>query len=114
MGKTKESANDQQQFWQMVMDTFKSSGLSVRSFCKQEGLSEPAFYSWRRKLSDSNSKQSVQEEIKPSAFLEVSIPQNSSILELLLSSGNTLRIHPGTDTKTLSDVLSVLREADLC
>lgn len=114
MGKRKESDADQKQFWQMVLETFQSSGLSVRNFCKQEGISEPAFYSWRRKLSDNNSQRSEQGDAKPSAFVEVSIPQNSSVLELLLSSGNTLRIHPGTDNKTLSNVLSVLRESGLC
>ena len=38
MSKAKKSDTDQRQFWQMVLETFKSSGLSVRQFCKQEGL----------------------------------------------------------------------------
>ena len=30
------------------------------------------------------------------------------------TSGNTLRINPGADRQTLSNVLSILREAGLC
>ena len=48
MSKEQTNDTDQQQFWEMVLETFKSSNLSVRQFCKQEGLSEPSFYSWVR------------------------------------------------------------------
>jgi hypothetical protein len=51
MSKAKKADRDQRQFWQMVLETYKSSGLSVRQFCQQEGLSEASLYSWRKKLS---------------------------------------------------------------
>ena len=47
MSKAEKSNTDQQQFWQMVMETFKSSGLSVRQFCQQEGLCDPDLISSR-------------------------------------------------------------------
>jgi hypothetical protein len=46
MSDGKQADGDQQQFWQMAVETFKSSGLSVRQFCKQEGLTEPSLYIW--------------------------------------------------------------------
>ena len=101
MSRTKESQADQQQFWQMVIETWRSSGLGVRQFCRQEGLSEPAFYSWRRRLSGDDSQRSRQEGSSPSPFVQVSIPQNSFVLELVLSSGNTLRINSVADNKTI-------------
>lgn len=67
MSKRKVSDADQQQFWQMVLETFKYSGLSVQQFCKQEGLSASAFYNWRRKLSDDNLNCSEEDDKKPSA-----------------------------------------------
>jgi len=111
-----KSDSDQQQFWQMVLETFKSSGLSVRNFCKQEGLSEPAFYSWRKKLTKSDEpKNDKLKDANSSAFIEVAMPSEKPCsLELLLSSGNTLRINFGTDNKTLTSVLSALCEAGLC
>ena len=107
--------DDQQQFWQMALETFKSSGLSVRQFCTKEGLSEPSFYSWRKKLAGDDSEQEDQRKPEPSAFIEVAMPQNTpAAIELLLTSGNTLRIPAGVDSATLSMVLSVARAAGLC
>jgi hypothetical protein len=114
MSNGKKDEGDQQQFWQMALETFKSSGLSVRQFCKQEGLAEPSFYIWRKKLVGSNCQLDDQCN-GPSAFIEVAMPQNNSVvIELLLISGNTLRIPHGVDAATLSTVLSVAHAADLC
>jgi hypothetical protein len=111
----KESNNEKQKFWQMVIETWQSSGLSVSKFCEAEGLSEGSFYNWRKKLTVANSKHSKQNGSGSSAFIEVSMPKNNPVaLELVLSSGNSLRISSGADNKTLSSVLSVLREAGLC
>jgi len=111
MSNEQKSDTDQQQFWQMVLETFKGSGLSVRNFCKKEGLSEPAFYAWRKKLT----KNDEPIDANSSAFIEVSIPKDSPApLELVLSSGNTLKINSGTDSETLTNVLSALCETGLC
>ena len=116
MSKEQKTGTDQQQFWQMVLETFQSSGLSVRKFCKQEGLSEPSFYTWRKKITKSDEpKKGKQKDTNPSAFIKVSMPRNRSVaLELILTSGNTLRIHSTADSKILTNVLSALHEADLC
>jgi len=116
MGNEHRNVTEQQQFWQMVIDTWQSSGLSVRQFCRQEGLSEPSFYSWRKKLAKCHKpKDGKLKEPASSDFIKVSLPQSHSIgLELVLSSGNTLRISPSVDSKTLTRAISVLREAGLC
>lgn len=111
----KPAKDDQQQFWQMAIETWKSSGLSVRQFCKEESLSEPSFYSWRKRLAGDDSEQEDQHKPEPSAFIEVAMPQNTSaVIELLLTSGNTLRIPADINAATLSTVLSVIRAAGLC
>ena len=111
----KPAKDDQQQFWRMAIETWQASGLSVRQFCKQEGLQEPTFYSWRKKRTGDDSEQEDQHKPKPSAFIEVSMPQsNPTVIELLLTSGNTLRMPTGADSTTLSMVLSVVRAAGLC
>ena len=116
MSKAKRSDTDQRQFWQMVLETFQSSGLSVRQFCKQEGLSEPAFYSWRKKLIKRDEpKKGKQKDMSSSAFIKVAMPKNKSfVLELVLSSGSILRISSGTDSQTLSNIISVLHQVGLC
>jgi hypothetical protein len=117
MSKDQKTDADQQQFWQMALETFKSSGLSVRQFCKQEGLTEPAFYTWRKKLDGGGNDEKNQDKPKLSEpeFIEVAIPQNNSAaVELLLASGNTLRIPGGVDAATLNTVLSAVHMAGLC
>jgi hypothetical protein len=113
--KQKTLSEDRRQFWQMVIETWQTSGLSVSRFCKAEGLSEGSFYNWRKKLSASNSKHGKNNSSGSSAFVEVSMPKNNpAALELVLSTGSILRIGPGADNKTLISVISVLREAGLC
>ena len=114
--KRKTSGVDLRQFWLDAIDQWRNGGLSVRQFCKDQGLSEPSFYFWRKKLSKAEpSEADRQKDKKTSAFIEVSIPDgNSSILELVLISGNVLRIGASVDNRALSNVLSVLRESGLC
>ena len=114
MGKMRKIDGDQEQFWRMAIETWQASGLSVRQFCTNEGLSEPSFYAWRKKLAG-GSVQDEKDKPEPSAFIEVAIPRsNSAAVELLMTSGNTLRIPAGVDTATLSTVLSVVRSVGLC
>jgi hypothetical protein len=114
--KQKSSSIDLQRFWQSSIKKWRKSGLSVRQFCKDQDLSEPSFYFWRRKLIKTGAAEADgQKDKKPSAFIEVSIPDgNLSTLELVLTSGNVLKIGSSVDSRALNNVLSVLREAGLC
>ncbi len=116
MGKAKVSEEDQRQFWQMAIETCQSSGLSVRQFCKQEGLSEPTFYQWRKRLAKVDQfKDDGKVTCPTEPFIQVSLPQEKpASLELVFASGHTLRINPGIDNKTLTLVLSALCEVGLC
>ena len=113
--KQAKSNIERRQFWQMAIKTWQDSGMSINKFCKAEGLSEGTFYNWRKRLSGRHSQRKEQSSSSPSAFIEVAMPKsNHAALELLLSSGNTLRISSEADNKTLSNVISVLRQAGLC
>jgi transposase-like protein len=110
-----KSNKERRQFWQMVIETWQDSGMSVSKFCKAEGLSEGTFYNWRKRLSGRHSQRNKQADSSSSAFIEVAMPKGDhAALELLLSSGNTLRISSTADNKTLSNVISVLCQAGLC
>jgi len=69
MGKIEKSDTDQPQFWQMVLETFKSSGHSIRQFCRQEGLPEASFYSWRKKITKTLTSDSDKEAILSRSLL---------------------------------------------
>ena len=36
--------------WRDIVHRQAGSGLSIRKFCAKEGISQPSFYAWRRKL----------------------------------------------------------------
>ena len=79
------------------------SGLSVRQFCKEQGLAEPSFYGWRKRLRR-------QERVR-FALVERGreAPATEASLELLLATGERLRIGAGVDARTLRTVLEALR-----
>jgi len=126
MSKVLAGDADQRAFWQMAIETWQASGLSVRRFCRQEGLSEPSFYAWRKRLSQVDTPEGSPapaadtEAAGPgtrrgAAFIQVAMPaQASGGIELVFASGHTMRIGNGTDRRTLHDVVAVLQEAHLC
>lgn len=116
MSKDSNTETDQRQFWQLAVEAWQASGMSVRRFCKQEGLSEPSFYSWRKRLTtaaEDVAVRSVESSQKP--FIQVSLPEASAQgMEVVLSSGPTLRLPVGVDRRTLATVFSAMGEAGLC
>ena len=116
MGRKQAKSNiERRQFWRMVFETWQDSGMSVSKFCKAEGLSKGTFYNWRKRLSGRHAQRNEPAEPSPSAFIEVAMPKSDDApLELVLSSGHTLRIGSTIDNKTLSNVISVLCQAGLC
>ena len=69
-------------------------------------MSGPSFYAWRKRLT---------EEGQPIGFALVETSavrqQRGEPVELILSAGDRLHIHPGVDAPSLRLVLSALREA---
>lgn len=90
--------------WSELIRQQQQSGLSVTAFCRQHGFSDQTFYNWRKRLAGS--------EPVRFALVAADAPGTGGQLpiELLLVSGDRLRIAPGTDTATLRTVLNVLRE----
>lgn len=123
--KQRADGSAKREFWQLAVETWRDSGMSVRRFCRAEGLSEAAFYWWRRQLTrakastagrpNSTSAASPRPNNISGPFIELAIPRSVGLpLELVLKSGNVLRIDATADTAALSRVVGVLHEADLC
>ncbi|GAC1431367.1 MAG: hypothetical protein NVS9B15_22670 [Acidobacteriaceae bacterium] len=80
-------------------------GVSVRLFCRERGLTEYSFYAWRRRLRKQDPVRFALVERGP-ARQESAIDAN---LELLLATGDRLRISAGVDAATLRTVIDALR-----
>lgn len=102
MSKTRE---ERREFWRKLVAQQQQSGLSVRTFCQQHRTSDYSFYQWRKRLA----------EQLPVKFALVETSHNPRLqaeaVEVILTTGERLRIAPGIDAVTLRLVLSALREA---
>jgi len=92
--------------WRERIAEQERSGLSVKQFCQQRGLSAWSFYDWRKRLRN----------VEPVRFAlvdrsaEHAIPAaDTADLEILFATGERLRIRSGVDTATLRVVLRALR-----
>jgi transposase len=86
--------------WVERLARFAQGGLSPAQFCAQEGVSLPAFYSWKRRLAGETSGTGTQPA--PAAdhgprLLPVRLQPPGSPLELVLPGGAVLRIPAGSD-----------------
>ena len=98
-------ANPKADQWADRIATQQRTGVSVKQFCKEQGLTEYSFYAWRKRL----------QERGPVRFALVD--RNSrrqeraaeAALELVLATGERLRISVGVDAATLRTVLDVMR-----
>jgi transposase-like protein len=99
-----EAGSKKAKKWSELIRQQRQSGLSVTAFCRQHGFSDQTFYNWRKRLAGS----------EPVRFALVAADATAAAeqlpIEVLLVSGDRLRIAPGTDTATLRTVLNVLRE----
>jgi transposase-like protein len=96
-----------QKRWQGLIREQQQSKLSVSAFCRKHGFSDQSFYSWRKRLAADGKDEPVRfalVESHPSGI------DRHAPLELILASGDRLRIAPGADAETLRAVLNVLRE----
>ena len=98
-------ANPKADEWAERIATQQRSGISVKQFCKERGLTECSFYAWRKRFRENGPVRF--------ALVERSVrrPERTAeaALELVLTTGERLRIGTGVDTATLRTVLGVLR-----
>ncbi len=91
--------------WAERIATQQRSGMSVKQFCKEQGLTEYSFYAWRKRLQESGPVRFAL--VERSARRQERMEER--VLELVLATGERLRIGTGVDTATLRIVLDALR-----
>lgn len=100
-----ENAAARSDRWRERIASFERSGVSVRQFCKDNGIAEHSFYAWRRRLRQNGPVRF--------ALVERGVVQQQSVaeaaLELIFPPGERLRIGSGVDAGALRTVLEALR-----
>jgi hypothetical protein len=106
MSDTEEKAtNPKADQWAERIAAQRCSGMTVKQFCKEQGLTECSFYAWRKRLQESGPVRFAL--VDGSARRQERTTH--AALELVLTTGERLRIGAGVDAATLRLVLDVLR-----
>ena len=91
--------------WRARIAEQEQSGISVGRFCRERRLTEASFYGWRKRLRKAEPVRFAVVErgrmLHPSA--------REPVLELVLNTGERLRIGAGVDAAALRTVLAALR-----
>jgi hypothetical protein len=97
--------------WQQRLARFRQSELTVAAFCRQEGVSAPSFYLWRKRLA--SSQPAKQKRSKPSAgFRPVRLLPSVSVDVSVQLPGGTQLVVPTTDRESLRLVIETLARVD--
>jgi transposase-like protein len=107
--------------WRERFDRFHRSGTSVAQFCRDEGISAPSFYNWRRKLGRKAAARAgsfrngvVAAEPRRGSFVPVRVLGGLSVdgqMTAQLPGGTRLQI-PLADPQTIQIAIAALVRAD--
>ena len=98
-------ANPKEGQWAERITAQQPTGISVKQFCKERGLTEYSFYAWRKRLQEKGPVRFALVDRSPRRQERVA----EAALEVVLTTGERLRIGAGVDAATLRTVLDVLR-----
>lgn len=95
--------------WTARIMVCRGSGMTVRAWCRENGLSEKTYYYWQRRLFQALSEQQVSHK---TAFAEVTPPQpvcSGNVAVTVRISGAEADIHAGADAAIVETVLRILK-----
>jgi hypothetical protein len=112
-----------EQFWRKTLRRFAGSGQSIRAFCREQRISEPSFYAWRRTLRqlDAQHTRFAPPAGATPAFLPVRLTDDAATasansasaiagrIEIALVSGHRIRLHAPVDSAALAPILAALQ-----
>jgi len=107
MARSSDSVKARQ--WQRRMRRFERSRQSVARFCRDEQVSVPSFYQWRKKLRELGETTGQAEQLV--RFRPVQLVASSS-LAIRLPGGTHLDV-PTADPQVLQLVIQTLAQADV-
>ena len=91
------------EYWGKLIAEQEASGQRVRPFCLERSIGEHSFYHWRKRLGQNETVGFALLETKPSGC------EMPAALELVLTSGERLRIGNQVNAAALRLVLDAVR-----
>lgn len=104
MEKSIQTLNHQEKLavWSERIASCRSSGISVKAWCEENGISTASYYKWQKKLFYLASQSSPQ-------FAEICIAPVAKISATVRLWDISVDIHPGADAETTAMLLRILQ-----
>jgi hypothetical protein len=107
MGRVAARDLQKEAVWRRRLSRHAESGQSVRAWCRKHGVTETAFYWWRRELARRDA------EGRAASFVPVHVTEAPARgcdwrIEIVLTDGRRVRVVDPVDGQALADVLDVL------
>ena len=104
--------------WREMLERFADSNVSVREFCASEGVSEPSFYAWRKKLGMRKSggtrtrltRHRTDRPDNGRLFVPLQVLDTAATLEIVHPLGYRIQVTGDVNPATLRQVIEVLDE----
>ncbi len=88
--------------WREVIESQKTSGMTIADYCRSRDIRTNAFYAWRRRIS--------KQETSGSGFLELRSPVlgMATGVRIVAAAGFYIEVNRGFDPSILCSVLSCM------
>jgi len=99
--------------WREIVIRQSDSSLSVRKFCAKEGISEPSFYAWRKKLEDRENdgmRPRMEQPDNGRLFVPLKLLEAAEALEIIHPLGYRIQMTGNVNPVALRHVIEVLDE----
>jgi len=119
-------SDERKRYWRELIERQKTSGLNIVRFCADAGVSQNAFYVWKKRLRVAalegpatvprrkyRRKKAAAKSLVPVRIIpDVSHQAPAApAIEIAWPNGIVLRVAPGCDSKTLREVCGLLTSA---
>ena len=104
MEKSLQALNSQEKIsvWSERIAACRSSGISVRAWCEENGISTASYYKWQKKLFRLAAQSSPQ-------FAEVCVAPTAKISATVHLGNISVDIYSGADAETTAMLLRILQ-----
>lgn len=101
--------------WGEILRRQAESGVSIREFCTREGLSEPSFYAWRKKLREPmndggrpSAASGRQDSDNGRSFVPIKLLDSAPALEIIHPLGYRIQLTGEVNPLVLRHVIETL------
>ena len=119
-------SDERQRYWRDLIERQPTTGLNIARFCADAGVSQNAFYVWKKRLLTAAPERQVtrsrrkhrRKKAVARSLVPVRVipdvghqPPTAKAIEIAWPNGISMRVAPGCDAKTLREVFGLLSSA---